>query len=222
MRLLKTNLSDDANKPFTKEEELRFMFTWKFMVRGCLLALGVPGSIADTVANDIKNSKYYDIVNYASMKSYLHYYGIAGIFDKNYRGVDVTNKMFYPLESSIKFLYDNHKKPLSELKSKITPENWDKFPREIGNDISDYLTDDVIVLPYKTIIDNQSNKFVDTINTAFNQQLNSQAKTYIADTFKKYINSQHQLILQNPKQYYHDSYILYSNALISLMSGNNE
>lgn len=220
MRLLKTHLSDDANKPMTADEEIRFMFIWKLMVKRSLIGLSVPDDIIAAIINDIRNPKYFDIVNYASMLIYLHYYGIASIVESGISEIDITNKMFYPASTSVKFINENYKKSILDIKLTFNKENWNVFPREVKNKVDDYFTEDIVILPYSVITHAQTEEFLLTINKVFNYSLDVSAQQYVKDIFNKYINSQNQLILSNPKQYYYDSLSRYQKTLFALVHDN--
>lgn len=180
MNITKTLLDKSADIPLKETTWLNMLAAWKRM---CIRELGIiTDKHTDTVSlfRDRYNNHYYELILYISIRAMMRQYGMLAYLDDN--------------SDPEHLLYDNI----------LYPVRHDIISYCVGEPIEQYAVDSDVILPYKYLIDNNSDLLIEKLSTLLDRTLLDNEKDSIKSEFKRYRSLQNIKILTDPVGFYNN------------------
>jgi len=114
--------------------------------------------------------------------------------------------MLYPRQESVDFIEKNFvfcPYSIKLSKERSLNSRWDQLI-DCGQLLDSYLDNDVQCLDYRVIIHSRTEELIKMFSQVLLRSLESREISYIETQFRKYMSRQNLMILQDPRQYYHE------------------
>jgi hypothetical protein len=181
MNITKTLMDKNANIPLKDITWEKMLLGWQ---RFCSMELchiiGRKMDVSD-LFKDRYDSKYYDLLLFATLRSMAKHFGVLKFFDVSAGPeYNVFDKVLYLVKHPT-MLYC------------------------IGQDIEEFTDQSDVRLPYSYLVNNDEQLLIDALSKILSRDLSATERSFVSSEFLKYRAAQDQKILTDPKQFYLDA-----------------